>query len=136
MNEQVIGIIGEQPYTTTFNIRGHEMIADEPIDENGQDLGPKPTEYLKAALAACTTITMKMYADRKGWDLQEAIVEVDFVRDLKNNLTTFTKKVTLKGNLDAEQRKRIFEIGGRCPVHRIIENPVKIEAEMTESLTA
>ena len=130
MSHHVKGSIGEQLYTTELSMRGHRLIADEPAEENGRDLGPKPTELLNAALSACTAITMKMYAARKGWDLQEAIVEIDFVRDIKNNLTSFTKKIELTGNLNEEQKKRIFEIGSKCPVHRIIEGSVQIESEL------
>lgn len=130
MSHNVKGRIGKIPYTTELSMSDHKLIADEPLDENGQDKGPKPTELLNAALASCTAITMKMYAQRKAWDLQEAIVEIDFVRDIKNNLTTFSKKIELIGNLDEEQRQRIYEIGAKCPVHRIIEGSVQIESEL------
>jgi len=130
MSHNVKGIIKQQLYTTELTMSNHQLVADEPIDENGQDLGPKPTELLNAALSACTAITMKMYAARKGWDLQEAIVEVDFVRDIKNGVTTFSKKIELIGNLDDAQKQRIYEIGAKCPVHRIIEGTVQIESEL------
>lgn len=130
MSHNVKGTIKKQMYTTELTMSNHQLIADEPIDENGQDLGPKPTELLNAALSACTAITMKMYAARKGWDLQEAIVEIDFVRDIKNGVTTFSKKIELFGNLDEEQKQRIYEIGAKCPVHRIIEGTVQIESEL------
>ncbi|MDD3458859.1 MAG: OsmC family protein [Weeksellaceae bacterium] len=130
MSQQVKGTIKEQMFTTEMTMRSHKLIADEPMEVNGMDLGPKPTELLNAALSSCTAITMKMYAARKGWDLQQAIVEVDFVRDIRNNQTTFTKKVELIGNLDEAQRKRIYEIGSKCPVHRIIEGGVQIESEL------
>lgn len=130
MSTKVRGKITTINYTTELKMATHTLIADEPGDENGQDLGPKPTEFLNAAMASCTAITMKMYADRKGWDLKEAIVEVDFERDIKNNLTTFFKKIELIGNLDEEQKQRIYEIGSKCPVHRMIENPVEIKSEL------
>lgn len=130
MSQDVKGTIRETLYTTSIKARNFNLIADEPKDENGQDLGPKPTEFLNAALASCTAITMKMYAERKGWDLREAKVEVDFVRDVKNNLTTFTKKIELIGNLDEAQKQRIYEIGAKCPVHRIIQGTVEIDSEL------
>lgn len=130
MSHNVKGTIRETLYTTNIKAGRFNLIADEPKEENGQDLGPKPTEYLNAALSACTAITMKMYAERKGWDLREANVEIDFVRDVKNGTTTFSKKIELIGNLDEEQKQRIYEIGAKCPVHRIIEGEVKIESEL------
>lgn len=130
MSHDVKGTIRETLYTTTLKAGKFNLIADEPKEENGQDLGPKPTELLNAALASCTAITMKMYAERKGWDLREANVEVDFVRDVKNGKTTFTKKIELFGNLDEEQKNRIYEIGAKCPVHRIIQGAVEIESEL------
>lgn len=109
----------------------HFIIADESFEDGGLDSGATPTELLASSLAACSTITMKMYAQRKGWDLQEAKVFVEFVRDVKNVQTRFLKTVFIKGNLDELQRNRIYEIASRCPVHRILEGSVKIESKLT-----
>lgn len=130
MSNKAKATLGEKLYRTQIQTDDHHFIADEPMDLGGGDLGPNPGEFISAALASCSTITMKMYANRKGWNLQEAIVEVDFERDIKTNTTTFTKKIELKGNLDEEQRKRLFEIASRCPIHRILENPSEIKSEL------
>ena len=129
MSNKAKAIIRTDKYRTQIETDDHHFIADEPIDLGGNDLGPNPGEYLSSALAACTTITMKMYAERKGWELEEAIVEVDYERDAKDNTTRFTKKIELKGNLDEDQKKRLFEIAARCPIHRILENPIEINSE-------
>lgn len=130
MSKSAIAKIKGQKYETTIKVAGHEFIMDEPVDSDGQNLGPNPSDLLKASLAACTAMTMKMYAERKGWDMQDAEVEVEYERDLKNNITSFSKKVHISGDLTEEQRKRIFEIGGRCPIHRIISNTVEIDSAL------
>lgn len=130
MSNKAKATIREEKFRTQIETDDHNFIADEPIDLGGNDLGPNPGEFLSTALASCSVITMKMYAERKGWELEEAIVEVDYERDAKENTTRFTKKVELKGNLDEEQRKRLFEIAARCPIHRSLENPVEINSEL------
>lgn len=130
MSNKAKATIREEKFRTQIETDDHNFIADEPIDLGGSDLGPNPGEFLSTALASCSVITMKMYAERKGWELEEAIVEVDYERDAKENTTRFTKKVELKGNLDEEQRKRLFEIAARCPIHRSLENPVEINSEL------
>ncbi len=107
----------------------HILIADESFEDGGRDSGGTPTELLAASLASCSSITMKMYADRKEWPMEEAKVSVEFKRDRKEGLTTFYKKVEIKGNLDDEQRRRIFEISKKCPVHRILLGDIDIESE-------
>lgn len=130
MSNKTKATIGVEKYRTKIETDDHHFIADEPIDLGGGDLGPNPGEFLSAALAACTTITMKMYAERKGWDLQEAIVNVDYERNAKENTTKFVKSVELIGKLDEDQRKRLFEIAARCPIHKTLENPIEIESEL------
>ena len=130
MSSKAKATIRVEVYRTQIETDDHHFIADEPIDLGGNDLGPSPGELLSAALASCTTITMKMYANRKGWELEEAIVEVDYERDAKENITRFTKRIELKGNLDEDQRKRLFEIAARCPIHRILENPTEMNSEL------
>src|SRR5690606_39234207 len=97
----------QENYRTEIRTDPHYFIVDEPISLGGKDLGPTPGELLAAALASCSSITMKMYADRKGWDLQEAIVEVDYERDVKFTLTQFSKKIRFLGNLDESQQEKL-----------------------------
>lgn len=130
MSNQIKATIGASKYRTQIETTSHRFVSDEPIDLGGNDLGPNPGEFLSAALAACTTITVKMYAERKAWNLEEAIVEVDFVRDRKENVTKFTKSVELIGDLDEDQRKRLFDIAARCPIHQILINPIEIESTL------
>lgn len=110
----------------------HILIADEPFKVGGRDSGASPTELLAASLAACSTMTMKMYADRKKWPLEEVDCEIEFQREIKDSSTTFRKKIIIKGDLDEEQRKRIFEISKKCPVHRILSGSAEIESQLLD----
>jgi putative redox protein len=102
-------------------IDGHEIVVDEPEAAGGTDSGPSPTRLLTASLASCTAITMAMYAERKGWDVDGLEVEVGFEGPPRAGETArFDVDVALPEQLDAEQRRRIMVIAGKCPVHRIL----------------
>lgn len=109
---------------------GNVVIADEPLDLGGGDLGFSPNELLISALAACTNATLRMYADRKKWDLQEVKLEIDLDRDEKANKTVINRKLELFGNLDEKQRERLLAVANACPVHKILSNPIEINTEM------
>lgn len=113
---------------TNGTIGGFPVRLDEPPSKGGTDTGPAPTELLRAALAACTSITLRMYADRKGWPLHSVTVEVDSEAERRNGsmFTTYTRTIALTGPLDGAQRERLMEIADRCPVHRGLEGDVHI----------
>ena len=105
----------------TVEVDGHEIVVDEPLDNGGTDSAPSPTRLLTAALAACTAITIELYADRKGWDVSGLEVDVDFSGAPRAGETPrFDVALTLPDDLDAEQRERIVVIAGKCPVHRTL----------------
>ncbi|WP_294674943.1 OsmC family protein [uncultured Fluviicola sp.] len=89
---------------------GNVVISDEPLEMGGRDLGFSPTELLASSLAACTSATLRMYADRKGWDLKEVKLEIDLDWDDKANKTVINRKIQLLGNLDETQRERLFKV--------------------------
>ena len=130
MNVKATAITQFEKYRTVVKTDPHHFVVDEPISVGGKDLGPSPGELLAASLASCTSITVKLYADRKGWDLQEVEVEVDFERDAKFNVTNFVKKIKFHGNLDEEQKQKLYEISAKCPVHRMLANPIEIHSEV------
>lgn len=128
---KAIAITRMERYKTEIKTQtNHQIIADEPLDKGGRDTGGTPTELLAASLASCSTITMKMYADRKGWEVEELKVTVEFEREIQDSKTTFTKHIEIKGNLDDEQRKRIYEIASKCPVHRILQGEIEVKSEL------
>ena len=115
-------------------IRGHELTADEPKDEGGDDEGPSPQELLAASLASCTAITMEMYAQRKGWDIGSLEVECDYEPAARGYSTFFNLTLRLPGQLTDEQRRRLEEIAASCPVHRTLDGPVRFK-QRVESIT-
>ena len=134
--EQLVGYLNliEDNFTTTIQTKKHSMIADEPQAIGGDDFGPSPYEYLNAGLIACTVMTLKMYARRKQWDLQEVYVYVTHSRKHSDDLNIeiekpqyldhISKKLKLVGNLNASQKERLKEIASRCPVHKTLANEV------------
>ena len=106
---------------------GNIIIADEPIEKGGQDSGFSPKELLASALSACTSATLRMYADRKGWDLQEVKVETEIIG--LNNHSLFTRKLEFIGNLDEIQKNRLIAVANACPVHKILSNPIEFKTE-------
>lgn len=132
MDAKVIAHTSTAAYRTAISNSRQEILADEPASLGGTDLGFAPTELLAAALASCTSITLRMYADRKGWALTDIKVEVDFQRDTKTFASTFTRRITLIGNLDAEQRTRLLAIANSCPVHRTLTHSISVDSLLVE----
>lgn len=133
----VVRSTGQGRFTQEVLARHHRLLADEPKNVEGAlDLGPSPYEYLLAGLGACTSMTLRMYADRKGWPLEGVSVALDHGRihsedcsdcDTKEGkVDEISRELTLSGPLDQAQRKRLLEIADMCPVHRTLENEIKI----------
>ncbi len=118
---------------TTVSVRTHEWHVDEPIEDGGTDTAPTPGEMMLGALGSCMAITCKMYADRKGWDLQGVDVKVDYERfkgvdyDLHEGDDLFVhevrKSLTFHGDLDEKQIERLYDISTKCPIHRLLSTP-------------
>ncbi len=127
-------------YLQRIQARGHVFSADEPATVGGTDLGPTPYELLLAGLGACTSITLRMYARRKEWPLRGVRVKLRHYRvhakDVEDSekesgqVDVIDKDVELEGELTEEQRKRLFQIAARCPVHRTLLNEIKIRSEL------
>lgn len=117
----------------------HRVVADEPREAGGDDAGPNPYELLLGALGSCKAMTVLMYGRRKGWDVQAVEVALTHRRDYATDceecaekpmqIARITARLTLTGNLDEEQRQRLKEIAGRCPVHRTLAGRVEITDE-------
>ena len=113
-----------------IDVRQHEMLADEPKDHGGEDAAPNPQELLAASLASCTAITMEMYAERKGWEIGEVIVDVDYEPAQRGSPTKFEMVVKLPKELPEDQREKLMQIAAKCPVHRTLEGEVMFDERL------
>lgn len=124
-------------YENSVEIGTHRLTADEPAAAGGAGRGPQPFEYLLSGLGACTSMTIRMYADRKGWKLARVCVRLDMDKvesaDGKGKIDRIVREVELEGDLDAEQRRRLLAIAEHCPVHKFLSAEKRIE---TRALTS
>ena len=111
-------------YQHEISIRHHGLAADEPTDHGGDDSAPSPQELLAASLASCTAITMEMYAQRKGWELPDIEVQVDYQPAERGCPTRFELVMKLPADVPDEQVERLLTIAAKCPVHRTLEGEV------------
>jgi putative redox protein len=120
--------IGKDHYRTEIIAGENTIIADEPLSEGGMGEGFAPSYLLAASLGSCTAITLRMYADRKCWDLESCEVNVYFSKD--NDTAILTKKILLVGDLSEEQKQRLLKIADKCFIHKILTNPIEINTEL------
>jgi len=111
----------------SIEVRQHTVAADEPKEHGGEDTAPSPQELLAASLASCTAITMEMYAERKGWEIGDLTVHVDYEPAQRGSPTRFTMVVDFPKEFPEDQRERLMQIGAKCPVHRVLEGEVMFE---------
>ena len=126
--------------------REFTLIADEPEDGGGTNLGMTPKEMLLGALGACVAITVRMYADRKGWNLEGVEIDLSTERFKAPDYPAYTgegdfvhefrQQIVFKGDLTQEQRERLLEIAGKCPVHRALTEPNFMIEELVDELIA
>ncbi|MBA2349798.1 MAG: OsmC family protein [Solirubrobacterales bacterium] len=114
-------------FKQSVRVRSHQLTVDEPKDIGGQDSGPSPEELLAAALASCTAITMEMYAQRKGWDIDGVEVEADYTPGERGCPTRFAMTLRLPENMPEEIARKLQIIAAKCPVHRTLESEVMFE---------
>ncbi|WP_373497002.1 alpha/beta fold hydrolase [Aquiflexum sp.] len=126
-------------YTSEIKTPFHHLLADEPKEVGGDNLGPTPYDLLMASLGTCTVMTLKMYAERKGWDLKQITVYLDHDKihqedsaDFKkkgSKISRFTRSLEIKGDLDKEMKEKLLEIADKCPVHRTLHADIIIETK-------
>jgi putative redox protein len=116
-----------EKFTHDVKIREHQLTADEPTDQGGDDDGPSPQELLAASLASCTAITMEMYAKRKGWDVSGLEVDCTYAPAERGCPTRFELVTRMPAHLTEEQIERLTVIAAKCPVHRTLEGEVAFD---------
>ncbi|WP_432410374.1 bifunctional alpha/beta hydrolase/OsmC family protein [Rasiella sp. SM2506] len=127
-------------FTTDLKLGTHYLTADEPTSFGGNDYGPTPYELVSSGLAACTVMTLQMYAKRKGWDVQNVQVHISYNKqhaiDCKDceaetaKIDTFTREIKFEGNLDEKQLKRLLQIADKCPVHKTLHSETQIVTKL------
>lgn len=123
-------VIDRDHYATRITSGNHTVIADEPKDFGGGDTGFSPTDLVAAGLAACTSITLRMYADRKQWDLTSVQVEILMEKDGSTGARRIDRAITLNGNLDEEKRTRLLDVANHCPVHKMLSTTNAISTKL------
>ena len=128
--------IGDSGFRTEVTARGHTLVADEPASLGGTDAGPTPYDYLAAALGTCTAMTIRMYADRRGWPLNGVTVRLTHSRvhekdcersaSEKVGIDQFARSIEFDGDLSEEQRAGLLQIADRCPVGQTLTRGVRI----------
>ena len=125
---KVVSQFGQGPLQQKLIAGDLHFLADAEISKGGSGTGPSPHEYLGAALAACTSMTLKMYAGRKEMKLENAIVTVDIER--VNEVETFSREIQLQGHLSTEEKERLLEIANKCPIHKALAGQIQIKTQL------
>ncbi|HEY0743423.1 MAG TPA: OsmC family protein [Chryseosolibacter sp.] len=120
--------IGNDQYKTQIVTDTHTFLADEPVSNGGTDLAPSPGDFLRTSLASCTAITLRMYANRKKFAIDQ--IEVKVGTETKNGKTIFHRKVIIHGAIDDAQRKRMLQIANACPIHKVLVNPIEVLTDL------
>ncbi|MBS1533607.1 MAG: OsmC family protein [Bacteroidetes bacterium] len=133
LEQNLTAHIGTQKYLCTINWRNGQMIMDEPVSIGGGDLGPDPYSTLLASLAGCTLSTLRMYIDRKGWNVPELSVSLNMYQETSTEMiTTIERIITFPEGLDTDIKERLLVIAGKCPVSKILENKIVIHSKINE----
>lgn len=142
-DHEVMANLGAEGYTTQMVAGNHHFIADEPKSMGGNDLGPNPYELVSSGLAACTSMTIQMYARRKKWQVDNVETHVSYSKkhseDCENcendssKIDHFEREIMLKGNLEESQINRLLEIADKCPVHRTLSSKASISTRLKNS---
>ena|SRR5262245_58462030 len=139
-SRDIVVLGGPSGYTQTIDAGGHPLMADEPLEVGGQDKGPNPYELLLSALGACTSMTIRLYADRRGWPLKGITVRLRhdkiYAEDCQDcetkegRIDRIEREIRLEGDLNDDQRSQLLKIADRCPVSQTLRSEVKIASRL------
>lgn len=128
LENDITGTIGTQKYLCAISWRNGKLLMDEPESIGGNDLGPDPFSTLLASLAGCTLSTLRMYIDRKGWDIPEINISLNLTQENESELvTTISKTITFSTEISAEQKERLLFIAEKCPISKILKNTINLK---------
>ncbi len=117
--------IGTEKYKVAISWRNGILNADEPISSGGKDTAPDPFTLLLSSLASCTLSTLRMYIDRKQWQIPEIFIELNMHQENENSFTTtIERKIYFNTDITKEQKERLLTIAGKCPISKILENNI------------
>ena len=126
--KKVVSQFGEGPLQQKLTVGDIHFLSDAEVSKGGSGSGPGPHEFLGAALAACTSMTLKMYAGRKSMKLDNAIVTVDIER--ADDIEKFSREIQLIGDLSDEEKRRLLEIADKCPIHKALAGQIQIKTQL------
>jgi putative redox protein len=134
LDKPVQGTIGTGKYQCTIEWRNGKFIADEPLTAGGRDLGPDPFTLLLSSLASCMLVTMRMYIDRKGWDIGQITININMGKKNSGNNTTtiIDRDIIFPPTIAREQKARLLEIAKHCPISKILENDIQLRTFLSE----
>jgi putative redox protein len=127
---EVRAVINEKHYATHISTATNSLVADEPVANGGNGEGFNPEELLAASLAACTSITCRMYVDRKGYKVDKIEVNISVSRNAEQSITNIHRDIIVHGELTAGQKERLLQIANNCPVHKILSNQISINTDL------
>lgn len=128
LENDILGNIGTQKYLCTITWRNGKLLMDEPENIGGNDLGPDPYSTLLASLAGCTLSTLRMYIDRKGWDIPEINISLNMSKNSEDELETIiSRTIHFSAEISEEQKERLLLIAEKCP---ILKNKITINTQL------
>ncbi|MBC7847332.1 MAG: OsmC family protein [Flavobacterium sp.] len=131
LENDITGTIGTQKYLCTISWRNGKLLMDEPESIGGNDLGPDPFSTLLASLAGCTLSTLRMYIDRKAWDIPEINISLNLTQENEGELvTTISKTITFSTEISDEQKERLLFIAEKCPISKILKNTINLKTSL------
>lgn len=131
LENNIEGKIGTQKYLCTIFWRNGELLMDEPENVGGRDLGPDPFSTFLASLAGCTLSTLRMYIDRKGWDIPEITISLNLAQEMNTELeTTISRTISFSGTVSDEQKERLLSIADKCPISKLLKGNITINTTL------